>query len=242
LRCGGTEDYRDTLFVRTPAGDEHALGARATLRRLRFLESENDTHGYAFIDVDGETGRYIWWNAAGETRVLAESAMWRPDRLIVDFDGTVGSVAVPSAGSLVVLAERVPWDAFEFQDSSNKWTVLFHDMQEQGAGRLSVFPSGIDALEATPPEELLSAPKLSEVASNVIAFGTSSLRDVLSGVTYLTHFDLSTLTGRLEYRNLELRFTAAVNEGVSSYVVAHDEILYTIPYGDMAGIWLATAK
>lgn len=242
LRNGDTEGSEDSLFVRTPAGEEHALGARATLRQLRLLESESETHGYALIDVAGETGRYVWWNAAGETRVLAENVMWRPDRLIVDFDGTVGSVAVPSGKSLKVLAERVPWDAFEYQDGTKQWTVLFHDMQLQGAGKLSVFRDGIDALESTPPEKPLSMPELSTVASNVIVFGTSSLDEVLSGVTYLTDFDLSTLTGRLEYRNLELRFTAHVNDGVSSYLVGYDEILYTIPYGDDAGIWLASAK
>jgi hypothetical protein len=242
LRSGATEGSEDTLFVRTPSGDEHALGARATLRQLRLVESESETHGYALVDVAGETGRYVWWNATGETRTLAENTMWQPDRLVVDFDGRVGSVAIPAGESLVVLAERVQWDAFEFQDSTQKWTVLFHDMQEQGAGRLSVFPEGIDALEAASLEKSLSPPELSAVASNVIAFGTSSLDDVLPGVTYLTDFDVSTLTGRLEYRNLELRFTARVNEGVSAYVVSHDEILYTIPYGDDAGIWLASAK
>jgi hypothetical protein len=65
---------------------------------------------------------------------------------------------------------------------------------------------------------------------------------VLSGVSYLTRFDPTTRTGRLEYRNLELRFTARVNNGVSDYLVAHDEILYTIPYGNDAGIWLVPGK
>jgi hypothetical protein len=242
LRSGDDEGSEDTLFMRTPSGDEHALGARATLRQLRLLESESETHGYALIDVDGETGRYVWWNAAGETRVLAENVMWRPDRLIIDYDGSVGSVAVPSGKSVVTLAERVRWDAFEFQDATKKWTVLQHDLQEEGAGRLSVFPNGIDELESREPGRPLVAPALSPVASNVIVFGTSSLEDVLSGVTYLTDFDLTTLTGRLEYRNLELRFTARVNDGVAAYLVSHDEILYSIPYGDDAGIWLATAK
>ena len=184
----------------------------------------------------------MWWNAAGETRVLAENVMWRPDRLIIDYDGSVGSVAVPSGKSVVTLAERVRWDAFEYQDATKKWTVLQHDLQEEGAGRLSVFPNGIDELESWEPGKPLVAPDLSPVASNVIVFGTSSLEDVLSGVTYLTDFDLTTLTGRLEYRNLDLRFTARVNDGVAAYLVSHDEILYSIPYGDDAGIWLATAK
>jgi hypothetical protein len=241
LRSGDSEESRDTLFVRTPAGDEHALGAHSTLRHLRLLESASETHGYALVDVAGETGRYVWWNAAGETHVLAENAMWRPDRLIVDSDGSFGSVAVASGERLLVLAEGVPWQAFEYQDPTQAWTVLFHDL-EGFSGQLSVFYGGLDGLQATPLNEPLVAPELLDVASNVTVLSTASLNEVLSGVSYLTHYDLTTRTGRLKYRNLELRFTADVNEGVSDYLVANDEVLYTVPYGEDAGIWLVPGK
>ena len=243
LRSGEAEGEQDTLFVRTPAGDEHALGAHATLDQLRLMESEAETHGYALIDVDGETGRYVWWNAAGETRVLAESAMWRSERLIVDYDGSLGDVAVTSGDRLLVVAKRVPWQSFEYQDRTKDWTVLLHDVDEQtGHGRLSVQYTGLDELESTPPEQPFVAPELSAVASNVFVLGTSSLNDVLSGVIYFTAFDVATRTGHLAYRNLELRFTADVNDGVSDYLVTHDEVLYNIPYGDDAGIWLVSGK
>jgi hypothetical protein len=241
LRSGDDESSRDTLYVRTPAGDEHALGVHATLRHLRSLESPGETYGYALVDIDGETGRYVWWNEAGETHALAERAMWRPDRLIVDFDGISGSVAVASGQRLRVLAKGVPWQAFEYQDSTKQWTVLFHDMQD-GVGKLSAFPDGLDGLQAVPQDEPFVVPELADVASNVIVLGTSSLNDVLSGVSYLSNFDTTTRTGLLEYRNLELRFTARINDGVSDYVVSHDEVLYTIPYGEDAGIWLVAAK
>jgi hypothetical protein len=241
LRSGDDESSLNTLFVRTPAGDEHALGAHSTLEQLRLVESASETHGYALVDVAGETGRYLWWNAAGETRTLAENAMWRPRRLIVDSDGSIGNVAVPSGDRLLVVAEHVPWRAFEFQDSSAQWTVLFHDLQGF-SGRLSAFYGGLDRLQATPQDAPFVAPQLTELAANVTALSTLSLNEALSGVIYLTHFDPTTFTGRLEYRNLELRFTASVNHGVSDYVVAHDEVLYAIPYGPDAGIWLAPAK
>jgi len=241
LRSGDAEDSQDTLFVRTPAGDEHALGAHSTLRQLRLEESAVETHGYALVDVAGETGRYVWWNAAGETRVLAENTMWRPNRLIVDSDGSVGNVAVASGDRLLVLAEHVPWQAFEYQDTTRAWTVLFHDLDGVN-GRLSAFYAGLDGLQATPVDQPLVAPELLDVASNVAVFSTASLNDVLSGVSYFTDFDLTTRTGRLQYRNLELRFTASVNYGVSDYLVSHDELLYAIPYGDDAGIWLVPGK
>jgi hypothetical protein len=243
LRSGEVEGSEDTLFVRTPAGDEHALGPHSTLLQLRLHESahDGDTYGYALVDVQGETGRYLWWNATGETRVLAENAMWRADRLIVDFDGTVGNVAVASGDRLRVLAEGVPWQDFEYQDGTKQWTVLFHDMHD-GVGRLSVLQDGLDELGSVPPDEPFTMPGLTAVASNVVTRGTASLNEVLSGVSYLSDFDMTSRTGRLEYRNLELRFTAQVSEGVSDYVVAHDEVLYTVPYGDDAGIWLAPGK
>jgi hypothetical protein len=242
LRSGESDESQNTLFVRTPAGDEHALGAHATLLQMRLLETARETHGYALVDVAGETGRYVWWNPEGETRTLAENAMWRPERLIVDFDGTLGSLAVTSGDRLQVVAERVPWQAFEYQDSTRNWTALFHDAQADGTGKLSVFYAGLDGLQATPPDQPFVAPELSKVASNVIVFSTLSLNNVLSGVSYFTNFDVKTRTGRLEYRNLELRFTAKVNEGVGDYVVSRDEVLYTIPYGRDAGIWLVPGK
>jgi hypothetical protein len=36
--------------------------------------------------------------------------------------------------------------------------------------------------------------------------------------------------------------TARVNDDVSDFVVAHDEVLYAIPYGENAGIWLVAGK
>jgi hypothetical protein len=244
LRSGDDDEgSEDTLFVRTPAGAEHALGAHSTLAQLRLHEgqSETETYGYALVDVDGETGRYVWWNPAGETRALAENVMWRPERLIVDFDGNVGKLAVASGDRLQILAKNVPRQSFAYQDRTKDWTVLFHDM-EDGVGRLSVIPTGLDALESTPPDAPFELPEPTDVASNVIALSTAPLNDVLSGVSYLTHYDLTTGTGRLEYRNLDLRFSASVNDGVSDYLVSQDELLYSVPYGEDAGIWLVSGK
>lgn len=241
LRSGDDEDSDNTLIVRTPDGDEHAIGAHATLSQLGLIDTETESYGYALIDVDGELGRYVWWNSSGKIRELAKNVMWRPERLFVDADGTVGSLAVASGDRLQVLAKNVPWQAFEYRDSTKAWTVLFNDMQA-GVGRLSAIPSGLDQLAAIPADQPLELPALSDVASNVIVFSTSSLNDVLSGVIYLTGYDLTTRTGRLDYSSLDLRFSAHVHDGVSDYIVAHDEVLYSIPYGEDAGIWLASGK
>jgi hypothetical protein len=240
LRYEG-EGLEDSLFVRTPLGEEHALGAHSTLLQLRLVESASEAYGYALVDIEGETGRYLWWNQSGETKTLAEGAMWRPDRLVIDFDGIVGKVAVASGDRLSVLAEGVPWQAFEYQDAKKQWTVLFHDMKD-GIGRLSVFPRGLDQLEAAPASPPLVLPQLTEVAPDAVVFGTSAMNELLSGVLYLSSYDLVERTGQLDYRNLELRFTATVAHGVSDYMVLNDEVLYAVPYGDNAGIWLVQGK
>jgi hypothetical protein len=241
LRNGEEAGAEDSLFVRTPAGDEHLLGAHASLRHLRLVQSESEAHGYALVDIEGDTGRYVWWNAAGDTKTLSDSVMWQPERLIVDYDGIAGKVAVASGDRLEVLAKGVPWQAFEYQDSSKQWTVLFHDMHD-GIGRLSLLPSGIDQLEAAPFDAPLVMPPLTEVAPNAVVFGTSALNELLSGVLYLSSYDLTTRTGRLDYRNLELRFTASVSDGVSDYFALDDQVLYAVPYGEAAGIWLVQGK
>jgi hypothetical protein len=241
LRDGATEQEKGQLIARTPTGDERVLGSRSTLLQLRLVQSASETHGYALVDVSGETGRYVWWNSAGETRTLAEKVMWRTRRVMSDFDGTLANLAVASGDRLQVLAKRVPWQIAEYQDSKRQWTVVFSDVQGDH-GTLSAFEGNIDALQDTAPDKPFQVPALTPIASKVSAFRTSSLNDVLSGVIYFLDFDSKTGTGRLEYRNQELRFTAHVNDDVSGYVVSHDEVLYTIPYGENAGIWLVSAK
>jgi hypothetical protein len=244
LRSGDSADSANTLIVRTPSGNEFALGANATLKQLRLLESEAETHGYAVVDVTGESGRYLWWDAQGQTKVLAEQALWRPSRLIVDFDGTfIGNLAVTSGDRLIVLANGVPAPAFEYVDSTQQWTVLFHDLELPAQnGGLSVFYGTLDALQDTPVDQPFVAPDLIPVAPSAGLFRSAALGQVLSGVIYLADFDVAKGTGRLEYRNLDLRFTGLVNYDVSDYIVAQDQVLYAIPHGDNAGIWLVSGK
>lgn len=247
LRDGADADAVNTLVVRTPSGVELTLGAHATLKQLRLNESDNETHGYALVDVDGSNGprngRYLWWNSQGQTEQLAEHVLEQPNRLIVDFDGSLGKLAVTSGDRLVVLSEGVPWQSFEYTDASKQWTVLFHDLSlTTQNGALSAFYGNLDALAATPVDQPFAVPALEPIAPNVGAFRSASLNKLLSGVTYLADFDPVSATGRLEYRSMELRFTALVNDGVSDYRVFQDQLLYSIPRGKNAGIWLVAGK
>jgi hypothetical protein len=248
MRDGDSEASQRTLVVKPPGGEEFTLGAHSTFQQLSLLESPEETHGYALVDVGGDgSGRYLWWDSHGQTKVLAEHVLSSPSRLVVDFDGSLGKLAVASGDRLLVLTGGVPWPAFEYRDSTRQWTVLFHDLilpgQPHGQnGQLSVFYGTLDALQATPLTAPLSAPDLQMIAPSAGVFRVAALGQVLSGVMYLADFDEQSATGRLDYRNLDLRFTAHVNDGVSDYRVIDDQVLYTVPRGKNAGIWLVSGK
>ncbi len=248
LRDVDADAGTDTLLVRTPAGNELTLGAHATLQHLDLLESAAESHGYALVDVAADgTGRYLWWDSEGHTKVLAEQVMARPSRLVVDFDGSLGNLAVTSGDRLQVVAKAVPWPAFEYRDQTQQWTALFHDLILPGfpheqTGKLSVFYGTLDALEATPIDQPFSAPELVDIAPRAGVFRVSPLGLVLSGVIYLADFDALNGVGELDYRNLDLRFTAHINSGVSDYLVVQDQVLYAVPHGEQAGIWLVSGR
>ncbi|MEI9951669.1 MAG: hypothetical protein WDO74_22485 [Pseudomonadota bacterium] len=248
IRDGDSDATRGTLVVKPPSGDEFTLGAHATFQQLSLLESPEETHGYALVEVAGDgSGRYLWWDSQGRTKVLAEHVLSQASRLVVDFDGSLGKLAVTSGDRLLVVAEGVPWPEFEYRDSTRQWTVLFHDLilpgQAHGQnGQLSVFYGTLDALQATPLTAPLAAPDLQVIAPTAGVFRVAALGQVLSGVMYLADFDEQSGTGRLDYRNLDLRFTAHVNDGVSDYRVLDNQVLYAIPRGENAGIWLASSK
>ena len=248
MRDGDTDATQNTLLVKPPGGDEFALGAHASFQQLTLRESPEETHGYALVDIASDgTGRYLWWDSQGQTKLLAEHVLSHASRLIVDFDGSLGKLAVASGDRMLVLTERVPWQAFEYRDSTQQWTVLFHDLilpgQARGqTGQLSAFYGTLDALQATPLTAPFAAPELQLIAPSAAVFRISALGRVLSGVMYLADFDEQNGTGRLDYRNLDLRFTAHVNDGVSDYRVIDDQVLYAVPRGENAGIWLVAGK
>ena len=248
MRDGDGDALQGTLVVKPPTGDEFTLGSHATFLQLRLLEAPEEAHGYALVDVASDgSGRYLWWDGQGQTKVLAEHVLSQPNRLIVDFDGSLGKLAVTSGDRLLVLAEGVPWPAFEYRDSTRKWTALFHDLISPGQphgqnGQLSVFYDTLDALQATPVTAPFSAPELQVVAPRVGVFRIAALGRVLSGVMYLADYDEQSGTGRLDYRNLDLRFSAHVNDGVSDYAIVDGQVLYAIPRGKDAGLWLVSSK
>lgn len=229
------------LVVKLPSGEERVLGRNAALDRAEINDATSQPYGYAFVNMRDVVGTYIHWNAKGETRELAQNAFIRSRRLMIDFDGTIGKVAAVSGDRLAILAERVPYQAFEYPDANRQWTVLFHDWYGD-SGKLSALAGTFESLASTPLDAPFTSPKLELIAPSAAVFRTAPLGDVLPGAVYLADFDAERSTGRLEYRNTELRFSAVIDHGVSDYFVTRDEVIYAIPFGDRAGIWLTGGK
>jgi hypothetical protein len=230
-----------TFVVRNPDGVEREIGENATLDHWNLLESDHGSYGYALVNMTDGVGDYVYWDADGQTHTLAHDVYSRADRLLVDWNGTTGSLAAVSGDRLAIVADGVPGSSFEFTDASREWTVLLHGWQGE-SGRLSRFSGTLDALTGTPVDAPFASPDLEEVAPSVGLFTTSSMGNLLPGTVFLAGYDSALGTGRLSYENAQLRFNATVDAGVSSYLVTSDYLLYAIPYGHDRGIWLATGK
>jgi hypothetical protein len=234
-----------TLMLRARGEPEITIGARAAMERTSV--SNDSEYGYALVDsdVDGERGRYIrWFTADGSNTEVAPDALReaaQPDwaRLIIEWDGTSGTLAKAVEGDLIRVLERVPRRRYAYDDG--QYTALFGDY-DGSVGTLSI------GKEVCPPDPPNCAARY--FAPNPVAYGVRHPRHRLfneigawlPAIGYLTAFDQEHATGRFEYRNLELGFTSIVSEGVSDFLIAGNGILYAVPFGAGAGIWLARAK
>lgn len=244
LRVDSGTGTRD-LFVRTPEGDEHKIGTEGWLSSAQVVEVPTGAYGYALIDqtqiAGSVVGTLVYWEPDGTVRPVAHGVLRDSQRLIVDFDGTSGKLAVVSGDQLEIVAERVPRDGFEYADSGGRWTVLFNEF-DGAQGELSLMNGGLDAIQRAAAQQSLPQIDLQRIALNVPHFGAALMNHVLPGVLYFSEYDRERGTGTLVYRNLELRFTALVNEGISDFIVAEDDVIYSVPFGSAAGIWIVQGK
>ncbi|HVR19020.1 MAG TPA: hypothetical protein VMS65_04975 [Polyangiaceae bacterium] len=223
LESGG-----NTLWIRNPDGEEFVVGSGARLDRTK-LDDSGD-FGLALVDVSVETGRLVRWKRDGSVETLANDVLYGSE-FLVNFNGVVGDRArVTKEGELEILLERVPRRDYEYQDQTHRWRALF-DESDGVTGTLSIDESG----------------STTYANRKVIARGVRHPRHqfldvVLPGIAYVSNYDPVTDTGRLEYNNLELLFRGIISEGVSDFIPAGNGILYTVPFGEARGVWIARAQ
>ena len=235
-------DGSGTLVAHSPEGKELVLGQNSALERTRLDPTEN--YGFAMVDVTGETGRFVRWDFDGNVTTLAENVLRESPGVgfadvTIDYDGQAGTLAQVVHGEIVPVLERVPRRRFAYTDV-DKRQALFSDFDgEDGTlsiGELSCTPGTDCARQYYAPRTVARG-----VHHPAHAFLDETER-FLPGIGFLDQYDDETGTGRFQYTNLELEFTSIVSEGVSDFTYAGNGILYSVPYGDKAGIWLARAK
>jgi hypothetical protein len=235
------------LVVRNLDGEELVIGEHAALDRASV--NEDDTYGYALTNLavvgSDWVGDLVRWEPGGTTETLASGVLrdgtgvaWAP--LIVDWDGTRGTAAHLVEGRLERVLERVPRRRFAYTNIHGR-VALFNDYDGEN-GTLSI-GSPVCPAGAKDCTDKYYAP--TPIARNVRHLRHDFLDkddDFLPGIAYLADYDLEKETGRFEYRNLELGFTSEINDGVADFMYAGNGLLYSVPYGDGSGIWLARAK
>ena len=231
-----------TLVARAPDGTELVLGSNAALERTR-LDPKED-YGFAMVDTTGTTGRFVRWDFEGNVTELAQNVLRDSPGvgfadLTIDYDGTAGTLAQLYNGEVIPVLDRVPRQRFAYRDFTKR-QALFSDFDGEN-GTLSIGEAA-----CTPGTDCgRQYQKPVVVARNVHhpdhAF-LDEIEEFLPGIGFLDNYDEVHQTGRFQYSNLELGFTSIVSEGVADFTYAGNGILYTVPYGEGAGIWLARAK
>ena len=230
-----------TLWMRARGEEEVVIGANAALERTTI--DDGGEYGYTLLDVTGETGRYVRWELDGSTSTLANdtlregaAASWAT--LLIDWQGSYGTLAQVEHGVIRPIMERAPRRRHAYDDGT--YVALFNDY-DGVTGTLSI------GAEVCPDPPGCGG---KYYVPQPIAYGVRQGRhrlfnesdDFLPGIGYITDYDPERDIGRFEYRNLELQFTTIVNEGVSEFLVSGNGILYAVPFGERAGIWLTRAK
>jgi len=227
------------LWMRTPDRQTKLLGERADLGRLSVYASAAETHGYALVDVEGDTGRFIRWDPDGATRDVAAKVVRGNGDLVTNFDGNTGQFQLFSNAGLSVISHRIPPYNFKSREPKGRWTAIIDDYEKPN-GTLSITESALDFSESE--RTLGPAPKLEVIARGVLWDGRARFVPALPGIGYFTQYDEPSDTGRLDYRNLELRFTATVSYGVADYLATPGGLIYSVPYGEGAGIWVVRSR
>jgi hypothetical protein len=218
-----------SLVVRSPAGDEFVLGQTTRLDRTT-LDDEGE-YGLAVLDASNNVGRLVRWQLDGTVETIATNVYLNSGDLIVNWNGAVGDRArLDSDGELEILLERVPSRDYDYQDQTREWRALFHD-SDGVTGTLSLDSSGSRTFA-----------NKRVIARRVRHPRHQFLDVVLPGIAYVSNYDLESDTGTLEYNNLELGFRGIISEGVSDFIPSGNGMLYSVPFGEAAGVWIARAQ
>jgi hypothetical protein len=217
-----------TLHIRDPDGEEWEIGERAALGWVsKDLVGQG---GYALVNVEGETGDIVHWDTEGNTSVLAGQVLLKGDGVGVqiNYDGVAADIAFfDGLGGLTVELLRAPLSNYYYVDDELVNVMVMTDFDGR-TGTLSRMGE--------------SYGELAPVATDVLHPHHGFIDQLFPGLAWIRSTDARRGTGRLEYRNDDLGFTATVSDGVSDFLQSTRGFIYAVPHGSGAGIWFAEAK
>jgi len=241
-----------TLVVKLPDGSEIRPGDGAALERAELAPSPTGgdaTGGFALLDAQTGIGRFVRWDTSGNVSDVASgvirdqaSSVWT--RLVLEVDDTRADLAEVVNGEAVVVAHHVPRQRYAFTSAHPVAAFAgkmawFQDLEgSEGTLAIAEQNPATNVVDDQYGQRLYTS---AAVAHGVHVTRNGFMND-LPGLVYFTHYELSTRIGTLEYSNAELGFSAIVSEGVADYVQPGSGLLYSVPYGENAGLWLARAK
>ena len=241
-----------SLAVKLPDDSELELGDGAALERTELAPPRTGgdyTGGFALLDAQSGSGRFVRWDTEGTVSDITTGVLRQPpnplwSRLVVEVDDTRVDLTEVVNGEAVVVGKNAARQRYAY--------TATHPVAEF-AGKMAWFLN-LEGTEGTlavagPNQDtkVLDDQRLEPLySSTTVAEGVHVTRNGfmsdLPGLVFFTHYDTRSATGQLEYSNQELGFSAIVSEGVADYVQPGSGLLYSVPYGDAAGIWLVRAK
>lgn len=234
-----------TLVAHPPSGNELTLGDGAALERVSLDKSGQFGLALTGVDASAGTGTYVRWEPDGTVTPLATNVLrdgtgesWAD--VMIDWDGTSGTLAQVNYGTLYPLLSHVPRHDFSYQDVHER-QALFYDYDGEN-GTLAIGEPTCSPGTTHCEREYYVPETVAEGVHHPDHGFLDASAEFLPGIGFLDQYDEELGTGRFQYRNLELGFTSTVSEGVSDFIFAGNGMLYAVPYGEGAGIWLARAK
>lgn len=216
-----------TLLLRSEDGRDVTLGERAAPEWIN--PSATGKRGLALVNVDGEVGDLVRFDTSGGVRVVVDRALRQTDSvgMIAHFDGVAGDMGDMGNGDrFTVLLPRVPRDLYTYVNQGLSVGATFNDFDGH-TGTLSRFTSSYLERET--------------VATRVLHPRHGFIEALFPGMAWI-RADGAAATGTLEYQNTELLYTATVSDGVASFLPTTEGLIYSVPYGERAGVWFAEAK
>jgi hypothetical protein len=241
-----------SLVVKLPDDSELELGDGAALERTELAAPRTGgdyTGGFALLDAQSGSGRFVLWDTGGSVSDIATGVLRQPanplwSRLVLEVDETRVDLAEVVGGEAVVVGRNAARQRYAYtaahpvSEFAGKMAWFLNLEGTEGTLAIAGPDKGSRVEDDQRHEQLYSS---TTVADGVHVTRNGFMND-LPGLVFFTHYDARTGTGRLEYSNAELGFSAIVSEGVADYVQPGSGLLYSVPYGEAAGIWLARAK